>query len=144
MGNTICQRKILFSIVGLSSSRYYSSFFSAFKLFYSDILGPALPLFTFPKSITWSTAVPKPKDSLHSEYLGYAIRAWSHLNWRGKMNVAGLVGVRKLELDRLAKSHSCPEMDYQQSTATYLVLGRLVQSIAFERMSICQGIRMSR
>ena len=88
--------------------------------------------------------MPKPKNSLHAEYLGYAIRAWSFLNTLGKTNVAGLVGMRKVELDRLAKSHSCVEMKYQLTTATYLVLGRLVQSIAIERMPICQGIRMSR
>ncbi|CAG5105495.1 Oidioi.mRNA.OKI2018_I69.chr1.g2176.t1.cds [Oikopleura dioica] len=109
-----------------------------------DVLGPALALFTFSKSITWTNAVPKPKNSLHADFLSHAIRAWSHLNTLGKTNVAGLVGVTKLDLDRLAKNHVFQELEYQRTTATYLILGRVVQSIAMERMPICQGIRMSR
>ncbi|CAG5100077.1 Oidioi.mRNA.OKI2018_I69.XSR.g16831.t1.cds [Oikopleura dioica] len=109
-----------------------------------DVLGPALALFTFSESITWTDAVPKPKNSLHADFLSHAIRAWSHMNTLGKTNVAGLVGVNKLDLDHLAKNHVFEELDYQRTTATYLILGRVVQSIAMERMPICQGIQMSR
>ncbi|CAG5100047.1 Oidioi.mRNA.OKI2018_I69.XSR.g16816.t1.cds [Oikopleura dioica] len=109
-----------------------------------DVLGPALALFTFSESITWTDAVPKPKNSLHADFLSHAIRAWSHMNTLGRTNVAELVGVNKLDLDHLAKNHVFAELDYQRTTATYLILGRVVQSIAMERMPICQGILMSR